>query len=1088
MEVGVSPKRCGESHRLPAASRSACYLAAFVCLCLTLVGLRANAQAFSDDTWGSARGDDMEHSETLTVPGKRVELSMDRPPSPGPWAIRELAFHCDLDACEDQNTLRQYLAISGLREGDLTTRDQIIRALNRLARLEIFKEIHAHISNRDDGIIDVGFEAKGATLIRRIRIRSGPFPQETIKRRISLRSGGFWNEDEIPRQQQAIMEYFERQGMYGTEVHITAEPVDEHAVDIEIRLDRGQRLTVNRIHVRGNVFFSYDDIAQIVLDEFNFLSSFTQADVQEAVDAVLQRYRIAGYIQARFDRSDIRVNREQRSVDLYLEIREGQRWDIGFTGNRVFSDDALRRALTLYETGFVDSVEIQNAVREIRALYETRGHLFARVDVSQRQTDGDARIINFRIDEGLPAEIRRIEFVGATVFTRDELLEKMVTSEYDLITPSGYLQRARLNDEIQQILKRYQEAGYMETRIPRVTMVGQNGGRDLYINIFIEEGPQTTIEGIGISGGEDADATIAGERHDHALRQIRSREGNAWSTSRLLEDVEIIRNLWASSGYGLTEVSAQCFVGGRAIDSCDPEALPPRCIVSLATDVNDICTRTQTGNTIIEECLMIRSDPECAQSQPLAGAEVGVEFHVNPGVPTQLERVLVVGNFATRDATILQELPIDRSCVTGRRRLQSGWEPEQPCPYDPAQQLAMQANLRALGVFDSVRIDAIGPDEDLDGVTLIVKIEEGQTRYLDYRVGVDVSFESADRTLISIPNEVVYRDLNFRGRGQELRLEGRFEPPMLTPGDVRDGVFDTDTKLVFYDPRAYMFGRFRRPWEARAELSATWSQLAPPPSPQTRVIEFDVRIRNRIRRYTGVFYELGFSVRQTAARDTAAGLTDAPFERVSILSLTPKITIELRDNPLNPSRGYFGEIAMEIAEDFFGLLGTESFTRFSTRHAGFIPMGDVTLALSLRFGAAVGSLSNRFQSDRRLSLPLGERFLLGGVTSVRGFSRDAIATMGTNETGGDIMFNTSIELRYPLIRSLDINGAVFIDAGQLAADFSDLRLNDTRVTAGVGIRWVIAGLLPLLVDYGAIINRRPGEGFGRVHFNIGYTF
>lgn len=1074
----------------PAFSRVLALLISALCLCLCVSALAYD----SEDVWGSPRPDQSEE-EQISPPGKRVDLAITLPSTAGPWVVRELQFQCDLVECENERNTRQFLEISGVKIDESTDRDQLIRALNRLARLEIFKELKANVSTVGDGV-RVVFEAKGAVLIRRIRIRSGPFPQETIKRRISIRSGGFWTPIEAERQAEIIEDYFERQGMYGTRVTIETEEVARHHVDVNITIHRGERPSINRIYVRGNTVFTYEQISQIVLDELNFISPFTQANLQKATEAVLRMYRNAGYIQARFERAEPHKPEDQVYVDLYLDIREGEHWDIRFTGNRAFSDDALRKALTLYETGFVDDVEIQNAIREIRQLYETRGYFYARVEANERRSGPattataarNSRQIFFRIDEGPVSEIRRIDFIGATVFTREELLDRIVTSEYDLITPSGYLQRARLNDELQQIVRMYRDAGYLDARIPRVTMVGQDNGRDLYLNVFIEEGPKTTLQGIGIRGGERTDAVRAGERHDEALRRIASREGDSWSNERLHKDTELIRGLWSSDGYGLTQVQMECMIEGRQLSSCDPEPMPQECFVSIANDMDEVCQRTQSGTTIVEECLTIRPLPACSTPQPMAGQSVGVEFIVEPGPATTLERVLLVGNFSTKDETVLQELPIQRSCVEGPRRLQSGWEPEQPCTYDPAQQLNMQANLRALGVFDSVRIDTIGPDEDLEGVTLVVKVEENQTRYIDYRVGVDISFENTDQTLLSFPNEVVYRDLNFLGRGQELRLEGRFEPPMLSPGQVLDGTFDGDVKMIYYDPRAYIFGRFRRPWEARGELSATWSQLAPPPSPQTRVVAFDFRVRNRIRRYTGVFYELGMSARQTAARDTAAGIIDAPFERVNILAFTPKITIELRDNPLNPTKGYFGEVSVEIAEDFFGLLGTESFTRLFTRHAGFIPMGNVILALNFRFGAGVGSIYNKFQSDRRLSLPLGERFLLGGVTSVRGFRRDSIDTLGTTETGGDIMFNSSVELRYPLVRSLDINGAIFVDAGQLAADFSDLRLHETRLTAGVGVRWVIAGLLPLLIDYGAIINRRPGEGFGRVHFNIGYTF
>lgn len=1059
----------------------------------------ANAWAQVDNSgmtpteWGSERDGELQEDQSLeqiSVPGKRVDLSLDLPSGNGPWVVASAVFECDHSRCQEETYREQMLAIAGIEVEKIYDRDAFIRALNRLARVELFQKLHGSVQLIGNGEVRVHFFGEAATLIERIRIRSGPFPQESIKRRISLRSGGFWDPEEIPRQQYAIREYFERQGLYGTDIDVTAVPAGEHAVDINIRIGRGQRLTINRIHVRGNTILDYDEIAGIVLDEFNFLSSFAQSDVQQAIDAVLQEYRARGYIQARFERNDIRVDDDQRSVDLFLEIREGPRWNVTFVGNRVFSDDALKKNLTFYETGFIDDVEVANAVREVRALYETRGHFFAHVDVTQRRDPDGERHISFRIDEGLAAEIRAIEVVGNTVFSRQDILEKMRTSEYDLITPSGYLQRARLNEELQQLTERYHEAGYLGVQIPRVVMVGQEGGRDLYLTIFIEEGERTDIDSVLIQGGAELDPEKAGERHERALKRLHLKQGRAWSAEAQREDLERIRSMWAEDGFGLTEVEVTCIADDFRLADCQVPPQPQECRISLARDVDDVCQRTISGDTIVEECQLLSPVHACAPSSRLIGAKVEVEFNVLPGVPTQLGRVFTIGNFATKDRVILQELPLFRSCLeTRRRRLYDGWEPYGDCPYDPDQLLNMQANLRSLGVFDSVRIDAIGPDEDLDDVSLVIKVEEGQTRYLDYRVGIDLGFADADRTVLSLPNEVIYRDLNFIGRAHELRLEGRFEPSMTSPGQTFDGLFDADLRAIYFDPRSYIFGRWRRPWEARAEIAATWNQLAPAPVPQTRTLGIDLRVRNRIRRYTGVFYELGISMRQTAARDTTDGLIDAPFQRVRILSFSPKLTVELRDNPLNPTRGYFGEVSLEFAEDFFGLLGTESFTRFQTRHSGYIPLGsDVILALGGRFGVGFGSIYNRFRSDRRLSLPLGERFLMGGVNSVRGFSRDSIRASGTDEVGGDVMFTLNAELRYPLIRSLDIYGTVFVDAGQLAVDMRDLRWDETRISAGLGVRWLIAGLLPVLIDYGANLNRRPGEGFGLLHFSIGYTF
>ena len=50
------------------------------------------------------------------------------------------------------------------------------------------------------------------------------------------------------------------------------------------------------------------------------------------------------------------------------------------------------------------------------------------------------------------------------------------------------------------------------------------------------------------------------------------------------------------------------------------------------------------------------------------------------------------------------------------------------------------------------------------------------------------------------------------------------------------------------------------------------------------------------------------------------------------------------------------------------------------------------------------------------------------------------------------------------------------------------RLSKVRASAGLGLRYLIADQIPLLLDYALLLNRRPGEGFGNLHFNVGYSF
>jgi outer membrane protein insertion porin family len=250
-------------------------------------------------------------------------------------------------------------------------------------------------------------------------------------------------------------------------------------------------------------------------------------------------------------------------------------------------------------------------------------------------------------------------------------------------------------------------------------------------------------------------------------------------------------------------------------------------------------------------------------------------------------------------------------------------------------------------------------------------------------------------------------------------------------------------------------------------------------------------VREENDRISGLFFELGIQLSQTETLDQSDSLVvNTEFEPALILSLNPRVTLDRRrENPLNPTSGYFLEVELELADDFVGVLDSERFTKVTTRGSGFIPVGDnFVLGLNGRFGAAFGGILSGFQSDAQLVLPLSERYKLGGVTTVRGFADGGISSLDTDEFGGDFVINGNVELRYPFLPQLGLHGAVFLDVGQLMTDFSDLRFDEFRVTTGLGLRWLVADLIPIVVDYGALVDRRPGEGFGRLHLNVGYTF
>lgn len=994
--------------------------------------------------------------------------------------VTEVVLECDLARCERTNFRAPFVAIAGLPEAEPLTQEALDAALERLQQTGFFASVSVRTEPTPNGV-RVVLEGSAATTIRKVRIRAGAALGSELRRRIFLRGGETWTGDPsmLARQEREIVAYFEDEGYFGTEVEISPQEVDEHVIDLIVRVRRGRRKSVDRIYVRGNEALTYEEAADVLIGRLNLMRTFTVRRFEDAQAALIRRYRELGYIQARIAYDAYRLQPESSRVDLFVEVREGPLWDIRFHGNTVFSRNELLETLTFYETGFIDDAEIAAAVREIQALYETVGRFF--VDVSVRYSTGEGGIQNliFDIIERETAEIRDVQVEGAEQIPESELREIISTSEYDILSVGGYLQRSRLDQDVSDLIQAYRSRGYLEAVVPRVVLVGENDGRDLYVTLHVEEGPFTEVVDTRIDG-LDTGLAASFLREIEAMDRTNGRRTSvrAFNPERLREEQSLILASLHERGYAFASVRTECLVDGAdtAVACVPPERSTAR-TRSANRDREIACERAQRGGRIVEECRFLVPDPAEVPSDGIRGERVVVNHVVERGRQVRFGEVLVRGNFGTRRRTITREF-----------RLRSG------DPYDVGALLEGQARLRALGLFDSVRVSTLGATSDPDTGDVshvVVQLEESGTRFFDHRVSLEARAADAQNILLILSNEPTFRDIDLFGRAKELRLFANFDFDVLDPGRLQLNEFRAGVGVLYLARQFYLSRRQQDPWEAQAQLTYDYDLLAVAPAPLTKELAFDARVREESDAVEGLFFELGLNVSRTLTLDQSdPTVVDDEFEPALILSISPRITFDRRrDNPLNPDRGFFGEVTLQVADDFLGVLDSERFTKITTRASGFVPLGsDFVLGLNGRFGAAVGGVLSGFSSGGRFALPVAERYSLGGVTTLRGFSEGGVTSLDTDEFGGDFVINANMELRYPFVRSLSLDAALFVDTGQLMAELGDFSASEFRTTAGFGLRWIVGDLIPIVLDYGAVLGRRPGEGFGRLHFNVGYTF
>lgn len=1002
--------------------------------------------------------------------------------------LEGLTFSCDLPECDDDAFRSRILGVAGLAPGVEVDRASLDRAYARVMETTYF----ASCTPTEDWsaeAVTVDLRCDGATIIRDVRVRAGTALGSEIRRRVFLRSGQPWDAEDTERIDRQILEinrYFEERGYFGTDVEIEVQEVRPFVVDLTFHIDRGRRTTVDQIYVRGASVLSYDEIRDVVLGEFNLVRTFTAERFSRAQEALIARYRDAGYIQARVSLDEFRVDAAAGTADLFLEVREGTRWDVRFFGNRLFSREQLLEALSFYQTGFVDDAEIDVAVRQLRALYETVGHVFAEITVTRPVTTDGSRALHFRIQEQSPSEIREVDFEGVTVFEPELLRSRIETTPYDILAAGGYLQRSRLDNDVRTIIALYRSVGYPDATVPRVVLVGENGGRDLYVTIHVDEGRRTSLADYEVTGMPDVDAAAI-EAAIAARRAEASRERtegvpstrDVYDSASVLADQAVALEYVQQQGFPNARVDASCFVAtddgfGEAIDCPRVNRRAEAELLSLADDATQACARERRGSRLVEEC-RLTTPPPVAPAEPAPGLRrLAVRYEVERGRTVRLADWFVRGNFTTRPRVIERELQLEQGDIFRYRDL-----------------LDAQSRLRATRLFDSVRVQTIAEDALRDEAHLVVQLEERAARSIEHRISLSARIAAADNLLLVLSNAPTFRDINFLGSGSELRVFGNFDFDVLEPQRLGDAEFRGSVGIAYIDPRLYLSRRMRDPWEWVNSITYSYDLLALPPAPLEKEIAFRTSVREEFDAVPGLFLGAELAVRRTSTIDQSDTLVlSDTFDPALIFSLTPRITYEGRDNPLNPTRGIFGELEVELADDFIGVLNSARYTRVETRLAGFVPLGRERFVLGMngRFGFAVGGLLEGFQSSSAFALPVSERFRLGGVTSLRGFAEGEIPSTGVDSFGGDVLLGANVELRYPFVRNINLDGAVFVDVGQLAREFDELELGGFRTSAGFGLRWVIADLIPLVFDYGAVLNRRSGERFGRFHLNIGYTF
>ena len=304
------------------------------------------------------------------------------------------------------------------------------------------------------------------------------------------------------------------------------------------------------------------------------------------------------------------------------------------------------------------------------------------------------------------------------------------------------------------------------------------------------------------------------------------------------------------------------------------------------------------------------------------------------------------------------------------------------------------------------------------------------------------------------------RDRNFLGRGMTLSFGGRYDPnvksvralftvPSLWSRPIRTNVYAGwrdeksdagDTGVV---EEVSQSASIEQRWSPKSQLNLSWGYLA------------------SNTRYSAL----------------AAPISDFRSDGL-LAALYGAVVLDHRNTALDTTRGWFHASSLQQGAHVIG--SGLRYTRYVGQAFLYVPAGPLVSATAVRFGSLWS-----MEGDTSLAVP-DLLFKTGGSQTVRGYPQEGL---GAGEiqgipVGGTRLLVLNQEFRVSISKLLQ--GVVFADAGNVFGS-DGIDLAHLAVGLGFGVR-IRTPLVPLRLDFGFPVPRRPGDPTFRWYISVGQIF
>ncbi len=881
----------------------------------------------------------------------------------------------------------------------------------------------------------------------------------------------------------------------------------EEGGKIKLDLSLEFRPVIGRVDIKTPVVVDVKQLTPILNIKSGML--YDQEDVSKGVLAIKQWYLDQGYINVVVES---KVDIENGMVNILYTVQHSGA--VKISGVSIITDnESMRKRLDRVFFDYAGKnwkkLDVKLAVDKTVEMLMADGYLLASVEnlPGLLTVEDDAKVVKLRV-KVIPGPRIALSFFG-NVLVDDEKLKVVIKKT---LRDRGV--KTSDEDVVRAIVDEYKDSGIYNT-VPTFRVlegVDSDGLKFKNYMFNIVEGSFVKVSEIkftGVSSEEQemftdyyyekgSDLAIVNRLDEKYLERFTKQlEQKMFETGFVRALVSQPRVVWSENGVVVeyeVDKGRKCYIDGIDTGRSAPKDLVKKILsklsnkiggelnlVLLQTDLDLALEIAKNDGYLLAEMLNGETGEVVEYNYNFSKAKLHFSLKLGPKV--KLRTVIVSGNVETKSEVITRSTNLNFGDVISQEEIEK-----------------IKRRLVSLGIFSIVEISPVVVNKDNSKneaeaeANLVIYVKEKNFGAVEIAPGY--------RTDIGVKLSSLVTYSNVGGMNRVLSLKGMLNDRLdFDSFDQRRQIeqvrrLEYMFNVGYVEP--YLFG-----YELVGELSASGDRK--------RFYSFDADIF----RFSGSVHKNLSTIFSTSLRYQFESIRqfDATEEKdygmFKIGGVMGSLSMDLRNDGLNPTSGLFMGVSYEVANPSYGAMDDSNlvvdYTRLISRNKLYIPFGknwttacfasvgvEKNLARDVKRGTSGETLYDESGDvETNGYIPSVKVFRINGLDQIRGFSDTESNMLSSGEDISDITIrdrayfsNFKIEQRYRLDDSTALG--LFFDGGRVfVGHFAPF---DVRTSVGLSYKY-ITPVGSLNFEYGVKLKRQVNdaarESVGRFHLTIG---